>query len=313
MSSATNNFPIVMFDCSGSTELEVNVSQYFQGVNNVLCYEICIAQRILKAKKYTHAYVVMWNSTGRICSPEPINVLEFNKISLESFGGTYLTKGFEVIPQEWVVSNNKREMYIFTDGEIEDDNYISIPLKKFIESNISIQIVTIEANNTNYVQTKAEAGNKLYQVLKRNGLTIHVRRFSSYNEHHVLEPFISFDNPEEMEGFTPFRGEYFDINEQQDELIEKIEESVSNCETKDDVVKLAHELTITVSHMTKNKTTDEINEINTQFADLFAENKVDPSIFTKVNNMLLLEANNNSNGNASTYHEFKDALILFEE
>lgn len=309
------SFPIVMFDCSGSTEHEINISKYNENVSNVLMYEIWIAQKMLKSKEITHAYVIMWNSNGRICSQEPILVSEFSKIRLDSFGGTCLTKGFEVIPEEWIKvgnENKKKELYIFTDGEIEDDNYIGIPLKELIKSNISIQIITVEANDTNYVQTKADAGNKIFQALKQNSLTKSLRRFSSYNEHHVLEPFISFDNPDEIEGFTPFRGQYFNTDTEQDDLIDKVEEIVSECETKEDVVKLAHDLTVTVSHMTKNKSTDEINEINAQFADLFAENKVDPTIFTKVNNLLITEAANNSNGNASTYHEFKDSVILFE-
>lgn len=309
------NYPIVMFDCSGSTEHEININKYNTDVTNVLKYEIYISQKIFKSKEITHAYVIMWNSNGRICSQEPILISEFSKIRLDSFGGTCLTKGFEVIPEEWIKGENekqKKELYIFTDGEIEDDCYVGFPLKELIKSNVSIQIITVEANDTDYVQTKAEAGNKIFQALKLNSLTKSLRRFSSYNEHHVIEPFISFDNPEEIEGFTPFRGKYFNTDIEQDDLIDKVEEIISQCETKEDIIKLAHDLTVTVSHMSKNKTTDEINEINSQFADLFAENKVDPMIFTKVNNLLITEANNNSNGNASTYHEFKDAMILFE-
>lgn len=308
-----NDFPIAMFDCSGSTEHNINIPQYVERETNILKYEINIAQKIFKNKGYTHAYVIMWNSIGRLCSQEPILISEFNKIRLDSFGGTCLTKGLEIIPQEWISEKNKREMYIFTDGEIEDDNYVSIPLKKLIESNVSIQIITVEPNDINYIQTKTEAGNKLFQALKTHSLTKSLRRFSSYNEYHVNEPFISFDNPEEIEGFTPFRGEYFNIDEQEDELIDKVEEIISQCETKEDIVKLAHDLTVTVSHMTKDKTEDEINEINAQFSDLFAENKVEPTIFSKVNNMLFLEAGNTSKGNGSTYHEFKNSLILFEE
>jgi len=305
------NFPIIMFDCSGSTEHDIDVKKSYPNVSNILSYEINIAQRIFKTKDISHAYVIMWNFTGRVCSKEPILISELNKIRMESLGGTCLVNGLQIIPDEWLQGNNK-EIYIFTDGEIEDDNIVAEPLKKMINLGVTLQIITVEPNDINYIQTKADAGHKLFQAIKNNGLTKSVRRFSSYNEHHVLEPFISFDNPEEIEGFTPFQGEYFNINEQQDELIDKIEETIQTCETKEDIVKLAHDLTVTISHMTKDKSIDEITEINNQFADLFADSNIEPNMFMQVNNLLLLEANNQSNGNASSYHEFKDALVLYQ-
>jgi hypothetical protein len=313
--SAKDSYPIVLLDCSGSTEHSIDLTKYFKNndIDSVLKYEINTAQRILKSKGITHAYVIMWNFTGIILSQDPILVSEFTKIRTESLGGTCLSKGLEVIPEEWIKVNGKekKELYIFTDGEIEDEDAVVTPLKKLIDSGLTIHIVTIEPNNTNYIQTKGEAGQKLFQIIKINGLTRAVRRFSSYNEHHVFEPFISFDNPEAIEGFTPFQGKQYNIAEQQDELLDAVEQTIAACETKEDVVKVAHELTNTIHHITKDKAIEDQIEINNQFADLFADSTIDPSLFIQVNKLLLIEAGNHTNGAASSFHEFKDAMILY--
>lgn len=309
----TQSYPIVMFDCSGSTEHSINVSKHLKNIDTVLKYEIAIAQRLFNLKGIKYVYVIMWNYTGRICSDKPILVSELGRIRSDSFGGTCLSEGLKVIPENWISENNKekKEIYIFTDGEIEDDNMVINPLKKLIDLGIKIQIITVEPNNINYLETKGEAGHKLFQAIKSNGLTKSVRRFSSYNEHHVIEPFISFDNPEEIEGFTSFGGEYYNIEEQQDELVDKVEEAIKNCGTKEDIVKLAHELSVTIHHMVKDKSTEEQIEINNQFSDMFAESNINPGMFSQVNKMLLLELDNHSNGTSTSFHEFKDALILY--
>lgn len=305
--------PIVMFDCSGSTEHSINLTNTtLSGSDTVLKYEIALAQRMFNKKGVTKAYVIMWNYKGRICSETPILISEFSRIRLESLGGTCLTEGLNVIPDKWLEGKEKKELYIFTDGEIEDENIVIEPLKKLIGQGVRIQIITVEPNNTNYIQTKADAGHKLFQAIKLNGLTQSVRRFSSFNEYHMSEPFISFDNPEEIEGFTPFQGNYFNISTQSDDLIEKVEEAIQECNNTDEVVKLAHELSVTVHHMTKNKTPEEKIEINNKFSDLFADSVINPEIFIQVNKILLLESNNCSSGNASSFHEFKNALILYE-
>jgi hypothetical protein len=304
-------YPIVMFDCSGSTEHSINIGNHYQNTDTVLKYEIAIAQRTFNKKGITHVYVIMWNYTGRICSEKPILVSELGRIRLDSIGGTCLSEGLKIIPENWINGEKKNDIYIFTDGEIEDDNIVINPLKKLIDLGIKIQIITVEPNNINYLQTKGEAGHKLFQIIKSNRLTKSVRRFSSYNEYHINEPFISFDNPEYIEGFTSFGGEYFNIEEQKDELLDKVEESIHKCENKDDVVKLAHELSLTIHHMVKDKTTEEQIEINNEFSDMFADSNIDPMIFSQVNKMLLIESGNHLNGSASSFHEFKDALILY--
>jgi hypothetical protein len=301
--------PIILIDCSGSTDRDINIAKYYDGVDNVLKYELNIAQRILR--KMTHVYVIMFNIMGIMLSKTPILVSELQKIRPESFGGTYLSKGLDEIPSEWLSEKEKNELYIFTDGEIDDEEIVASPLKKLLDSNCTIQIITVEPNDTNYMKTKTEAGNKLFQVIKSNGLTNFVRRFSSYNEHHVVEPFIIFDNPEKIEGFAPFQGVYYDTEKQKDEIMEKIEEEIKNCETKEELIDTAHKVSVTLDHMSRDKPYEEQIELSNQIADLFAESYVDPTMFIQVNKMLLLEAHNHSIGSASTFHDFKDALIVY--
>jgi hypothetical protein len=303
--------PIVLLDCSGSTEHSIDVNKYFSNVDTVLKYEINTCQRILKSKGINQMYLILWNFKSTIYSEKPILVDDLTKCNIESLGGTVLSKGLESIPEEWidVKGGQRKEMYVFTDGEIEDENIVANPLKKLIDGGIVIQIITIEPNSINYIESKGDAGHKLFQVIKTNGLTQSLRRFSSYNEYHVKEPFISFDNPEIIEGYAPFQGEYFNVEENKDDLVDKVEESINECKTKEELVKLAHDLTVTIHHMVKDKPVDEQLEINNEFADLFAETDIDHNIFTQVNKMLMLEVGNHSKGSASSYQDFKDALV----
>lgn len=310
----TDTCPILLLDCSGSTEHSINLKKHkdYEHINTVLKYQVDKAKRLFTSMSIKFVYVILWNFKAQVCSMTPILVSDLSKIPITSLGGTCLSKGLDAIPEEWI-KNKEKELYIFTDGEIEDEQIVVGPLKRLIDSNITIQIITIEPNDTNYIQTKGDAGHKIFQTIKNNNLTKSVRRFSSYNENHVYEPFISFDNPKEIDGFAAFQGVYYNIDDQQDELVDKVEEAIKACETKDEVIKLAHDLSTTIHHMTKDKDKDESNEINNQFGDLFAESSVDPGIFTQVNKMLLLEAGNLSNGSGSSYHEFKDALILYDK
>ncbi len=302
-------YPIIMLDCSGSTSRDIDISKYYKDVDNLLKYQINIAQRILR--KFEYVYVIMWNYTGFALSPIPIRVSELAKICCESLGGTLLSKGFDAIPDEWINKTENNKLFIFTDGEIEDGENVAIPLKKLIDLKFTIQIITVEPNDINYMKTKADAGHVLFQIIKTNGLTKHVRRFSSYNEHHVIEPYICFDNPEEIKGFTLFKEVKYDIAEQKDELIDTVEDAIKNCETKDELIKIAHDISITVHHIIKDKPINEQLAIINEFADLFAESPVEPTLFTSINKLLLTEAENVSTGNASTFYDFKDALIPF--
>lgn len=303
--------PIVLLDCSGSTEHSIDVSKHLKNIDTVLKYEINTCQRILKSKKINQIYLILWNFKSTIYSENPILVDDLTKCNIESLGGTVLSTGLESIPEQWinVKEGQRKEIYVFTDGEIEDDNIVANPLKKLIDKGVVIQIITIEPNSINYIESKGDAGHKLFQVIKANSLTQSLRRFSSYNEYHVKEPFISFDNPEKIDGYTPFKGEYYNIEENKDDLIDKVEESIGGCKTKEELVKLAHDLTITIHHMVEDKSIEEKIKINNDFADLFAESDIELNIFNQVNKMLMLEVGNHSKGSASSYQDFKDALI----
>lgn len=216
-----------------------------------------------------------------------------------------------MIPEDWKQNKTVSELYIFTDGEINDQNEVVEPLKELTKNNIKIYIIRVEPNNINYLNSNINIGNNIYKVVQDNNLTSFVKRFSSHNEYHVLEPFISFDNPDIDEGCVPFQGKQFYADDLFDEFIEYIENMIKSSD-KETIPKLAHDLSLSIHHITKNKTIPEKENINRIFTDLFSSADICPNMFNKIHKFLLIESEKHLQGKSSTYHEFKDAFVVKE-
>jgi len=306
-----DNCPICLIDNSGSTNQKVKTKMY--GEITILKYTLLKAQNYFVSIGVKNIYLMLWNDRASIFSFEPIDVssLDSPVLITKYGGGTILGEALKSIPEKWINTKKFTEMYIFTDGEITDDDKIITTLfTNLFDSNTKIQIITVEPNDINYMLSNCNAGTKIFGIIQQAKLTSRVRRFSSYNGFHEDEPFIWFDNPDEISGYAPFRGKYFNIDKSSDDFIDFIEEEVVKCDSKEDVVKIAHELTLTISHMTKDSSDEQKLEINNSFADLFSLNDhVPPNMFKQINNLLLIESDRHTNGEATTYQGFKDAIV----
>lgn len=303
--------PICLIDNSGSTNQKVQTKMYDE--ISILKYTLLKAQNYFVSIGVKNIYLMLWNDRASIYSFEPIEVsiLDSPVLITKYGGGTILGEALKSIPEKWINTKKFTEMYIFTDGEItDDDKKITTLFTNLFDSNIKIQIITVEPNNTNYKLSNCNAGTKIFEIIQKAKLTSRVRRFSSYNGFHEDEPFIWFDNPDEINGHAPFKGKYFNIEKSKDDFIDFVEEEIVKCESKEDVVKIAHELTLTIYHMTKDSSDEHKLEINNSFADLFSLNDhVPPNMFKQINSLLLLEADKHTNGEATTYQGFKDAIV----
>jgi hypothetical protein len=111
--------------------------------------------------------------------------------------GTNLSTALKEIPEVWIKDKKVYNVYVFTDGEICDNNIIfKTKIQKHINNYSRIFITTIEPNKINYLIGNTSAGNKIYRTLNESRMMKHVKLFESFNCFHFNKFFISLPNPD---------------------------------------------------------------------------------------------------------------------
>ena len=162
-----------------------------------------------------------------------------------------------------------------------------------------IYIITVEANKNNYNQENCNAGNTIYDIIRKNNLTGKVKEFISFNDHHFNEPFITFNNPDVPHGYAPFRNQIFKITNMT-HFINYMDTLISQT-NENDILKLTHELSLTVSHLIKGKSVHIQRQIINLFGDLFSNT----SRYKLIRELLLKEVDNHVKGSATTFQGYK--------
>jgi hypothetical protein len=329
-----DNCPIVLIDCSGSTSSNMflrkkvlsnnsqptnpNINpesdsdtdtdsdfeeQEFQTKQiNVLDYQLEVAKKHFESIGISSVYLMFWNSSLSIYSMEPTTVSSLDTIKKSPAGGTNLKPALKGIPQNWMENKSTCDIYIYTDGEISDGKSAGEQIKKLFESNVRIYITTVEPNNSNYVNGDCQAGNSIYEAIQSNNLMGRVKKFSSYNKKYVGEPFVSFDNPDVGPSYAPFRGKCFRVDKTW-EFVNHLENVIKEESVSDDqLLKLAHELTMTLYYLTKDRSLIMKHQIVNMFSDLFSSY----SVYRDVRKLFLEEIDNHSKGKSTTFQAYKN-------
>lgn len=299
-----DNIPIILVDCSGSTDIKCgNFDTKIKSVKgNVLNQELYLVKKYFESKNIDKIYLMFWNDKAIIHSKLPILVSSIDTIKIPSCGGTNLSPALKAIPDSWIDNKENIDLFIYTDGEICDDNTkLSNEINKLFKKKIRIYINTVEPNKNNYLETDCGAGNKIFEIIRSEKLTFRVKKFSSYNEYHNAEPFVSFSNPDVGPGLVSFRDNIFRIDKTH-EFIEWIEDIITKTILDDELLKLALDLSMTLHHLTKNKSLPVQNKIINLFSELFVEKG---QIYKKVRNLFLQEIDNHSQGKSSTFQTYK--------
>lgn len=251
-------------------------------------------------------------------------------------------QAIDKIPTEWFDNKTSCDIHIYTDGEICDNPTNSI-LKLFTNNNARLFITTVEPNGRDYLKDNCNAGNRIYEIIRDNGLTNKVKQFSSYNLHHSKTPFISLSNPDVEQGYAPFRDKCFKILEigkfikHVDGLIKKIiedddtfvddniSENSSNCsdnDSNDDVFvnKSKSENVNYLQNDVNNKLLKLVHELSLTISylikgkslqiqrrtvDIFCDLFTETSIYKTIRELLLNELNNHAHGKATTFQDYK--------
>lgn len=290
ISTNHDNCPIILIDCSESTLAGVKIpinynndeSLYYESfrsigkfesrdtqiknlksegkkITTIMKYQLNIAKKHFESLGISNVYLMFWNYDVNIYSMEQVPVSVLDSIRVESSGSTMLANPLKSIPRAWKTDKKISELYIFTDGEINDGNLLSKPLKEFAKDKMKIYIITVEDNDNNYLIANFYDGNNIYKA-NEDSWNYFVKRFYSYNEFHVLEPFISFDK---------FQGQVFKSYYIY-EFAEYIKEQIAECKSNESVLKLAHDLSLTIYHLKQNKSDKKKKEIDQIFTDLFS-------------------------------------------
>ena len=268
---------------------------------SVLKQELALVKKNFESKGIKQIYLMFWDNRPNIYSSEPIDLSSVSSINIKSNGGTSLTPALKAIPNNWIEGKDTVDLFIYTDGEISDDNKLTEPMNVLFKKNVRMHIITVEANNLNYLTSNCQAGNAIFEYIRSSNLTFKVKNFLSYNQYHLEEPFVSFSNPDVSPGLAPFRNQFFQIDKTY-EFVEWVGNLIEQTETNEQVLKLALDLSLTIHYLIKNKSLPVQNQMINMFCNLFIDK---PETYKEVRKLFLQEIDNHSKGKSSTFQTYK--------
>lgn len=332
-----SSLPIILIDVSGSTDTNMKSDKTIRvyefeiakqliekyGSANVVCWS-------------TTAF-----SLGTISSKdlEGDSLTDIYKRCKKISSGTHLMCGLNLIQNEWL-SDKSTELIIITDGEISDSSkHLSAKLNELSGRKIVMKIIAVEVGKKNYLTSQCNVGNALYRMIRENGMTRLVNKFLIYND--LDTEFVNFSNPIVPDEYIPFReymfhradfGKFikyfvqlvnelktkYPMSQSNDENLKQIlhgndsdiefdddkdEEIIKNTDTnKMMYLKLAHDISLSIYHLTKSKSYQEQVGIIDTFSSIF---KDVPVIYTDIRKLMLEEVNNHMTGRATTFTSLK--------
>jgi hypothetical protein len=292
--------PIILIDNSGSTS------------GNVLENEVKVAHQISKENEFEELYLSFWNNKVRsldnnhqAISREQLKTVLYD-FKIRGEGTTQLTPMLKSVPDKWYEGKQSTDVYIITDGQIMDRGELNPEIKKLVDKNCTIYIVTVNNGRSNYVDNNCNAGGSIYQRFQHANLTGFIRRFTCYNDFHTIKsgPFIMLDNPHVPDGYAPFRNKVFKLTETNNfvNYLETLLESEYKDAPENEILKLSHELTLTLHYLLKNKSTFIKRDIINMFCELFAET----SVYNQIKSNLIQEVDNHKKGKATTFQQYRN-------
>lgn len=292
--------PIILIDKSGST-----TSNMKSGKTILSAFSDVINKQLSNYKSF---HVLFWCTSVFVVDKvigmsELHNVIEdVNTSKNYERDGTDISVAFKKMPKEWL--ENSKNIYILTDGDVTDDTYkfsdlVKDMMKKYDDKRL--HIISVENNNKDYNKETIGAGNKIYQMVKSNGLTPHVKSFISYNNMYTDKHYVNLYNPDVHEGYVPYEDKCFPVTKLSlfvQYILEENKKAIRSG-NKDKINKTIHNLTFTLYHLLKGKALKIQNDIIDMFCALF------PMDYLEIRNLLKAEISNHSNGMTNTYQEYQ--------
>lgn len=300
-----NTCPIILIDISGST------SDKIKDNCTIRDYEFELAKKMLQ--KYGQAEIICWSDKAF-----SLGILKHGDLNTEAMdninkkcnkysSGTHMMSGFSLVDLNKFKKEDTIHIIILTDGEINDSNSnIGQKLREFSNYNTNIEIIAIEKGSNNYLLSECNVGNTLYRMIQNNGMTRLVNKFLIYNK--LDTEFVNFSNPKVPDGYIPFKDLMFlraDTHKFIKYIIDKIVEIKTN-NNKAIYLKLAHDISLTLYHLTKDREYHEQVGMVDLFANMFKDTDLsDLSLYSEVRKLMIDEVNNHMTGKSTTFTSLK--------
>jgi hypothetical protein len=302
------NIPIFLVDNSGST------SQVFSKTKkSVLKTEIDIVKKFMETNQYKSCYIMFWN-TSETHSKTPVKYEELDNImktlGISASGGTDISVAIHNVPDTWY--QLKTNIYILTDGENYSDQYkFSNQIFNLTKRKTNINIITIEPNDYNYLESQVDAGSVIYKTIQEHKLAKYIKKFECFNNYHWDSPFTNFYNPELKKDQFSYDKHIFnssDFVKFTEIIAELIEYHKTN---KNELDKIIYNLSMTIYQYTRGKTQKIKNEIVRLFIGLFEDIYEDTE---HVKEMFESEIKAHEEGASQTFQQYKEnRKRLFEK
>ena len=292
-----DDIPIVLIDNSGSTDTKM-----LTGKSILNTFGDVIDMHITK-----NYHLMFWSNKHKIINHiiSIKNTLSVIK-DITPDGQTDISVAFNFMPNEWL--SRCDNIYILTDGDVNKNKYNFVSqINKLTKShpNIKLHIISVEPNDKDYSKNDYYAGNAIYDTIKKNKLTNHIKTFFSYNDVYTVASgkyYINLCNPDFKEGYIPFGDKYFPITKMP-QFIQYIDTLVKN--QKNDSVsveKILHMIAVTVYHLAINKPIKIQNDIIDMFCRIF----VGELSYAEIREALCKELSNHQNNMSTTFQEYKN-------
>lgn len=322
--------PIFLIDVSGSTSSHLD--SYDKKSMTIMDYEFEILLEIAEKNNYTNGHIIIWSSSALSIENAELtrqNIIHIKEQAEDYQKCTYLLSGFNEIKDNMYSNDELTEIYIITDGEIQDNSSdIATKFKQICNNNVCINIIAVERGNKDYMNTDCNVGNTFFNIVQNNNMTRYINRFSIYNN--LRTEFVNFVNPSVPDNYIPFgydkmfeRILFSKFIVHVDKILADVlivittnsnESDKPNIKyARSEIMKFTHMLALTIYHSIKNMSYGEQMNIIELFCNMYKRfNTLDDivNIYADVRELLINEVNNHISGKATTFTSAKKARHL---
>ncbi len=284
---------------------------------------------VVKTLGHEDHRILSWNSEDS--NPKYVKgayVLPF-VVKYQSLGSTWLILeksiegqcltcphlGFNAIPKEWF--RGYPTVYYITDGEIgwggiasaelqNLKNKLAQSIREIAKQHVRFCIITVEnkMRDFDHVETNA-AGNDVYKIIAEQQLTGLVDQFVSYTP---KGRFVQINkNKPDLPGYIPYEDKSFS-EFRTPEFMRFIRDELRSKSSEEDQVRIAMNLSATLSYLTKDKPPDVMKDVIRTFSCLFT---IDHSMIRFILNEAIEKERG---GNAALYSSYRAQLkSLFQQ
>lgn len=223
--------------------------------------------------------------------------------------------GFNAIPKEWF--NGYPTVYYITDGEIgwggisdcelrDLKQKLGQSIREISKQHVRFCIITVESKMRDFNQVEANAaGNDVYKIIAEQQLTGLVDQFVSYTP---KGRFVQINkNKPDLPGYIPYEDKSFS-EFRTSEFMRFIRDELKAKPNEEDQVRIAMNLSSTLSYLTKDKPPNVMRDVIRSFSMLFT---IDHSMIRFILNEAIEKERG---GNAALYSSYRAQLkSLFQQ